>query len=198
MSTGAALLLLLQSGDTPLPVGEGWITLPEAKDHLRIDGDDQDSYVQMLIDGARAWIEQAYGLYPEPRRIPRWYTSLPPQGLLLGVQPVRDVVSVEYSDGQTTQALDSDQYRVIPNGWVLAPTAGATWPVVTGSTGAVQVLLDVGYPDRASLDQNIRMAGLLLIGHWYRNRESVSVGASVDEMPLGASALLMPYRWMLR
>jgi N-acetylglucosamine-6-phosphate deacetylase len=41
----------------------------------------------------------------------------------------------------------------------------------------------------------IEQGALLLIGHWYANRESVVVGVSVAEMPMATKSLWMPHRW---
>ncbi|EKH6499149.1 head-tail connector protein [Providencia rettgeri] len=40
---------------------------------------------------------------------------------------------------------------------------------------------------------DVRLAALLIIGHWYANRESVVVGASGTQLPLGFDVLLQPY-----
>lgn len=41
---------------------------------------------------------------------------------------------------------------------------------------------------------NIKAAILLICGHLYANREDVAVGVSVAALPMGAHALLQPYR----
>lgn len=41
----------------------------------------------------------------------------------------------------------------------------------------------------------IEQGALLLIGHWYANRESVAVGVSVAEMPMATKSLWLPHRW---
>lgn len=41
----------------------------------------------------------------------------------------------------------------------------------------------------------IEQGALLLIGHWYANRESVVVGVSVAEMPMATKSLWLPHRW---
>ena len=38
------------------------------------------------------------------------------------------------------------------------------------------------------------LAILLLIGHFYANREAVNVGNIVTQMPLAVDALMQPYR----
>ena len=46
-----------------------------------------------------------------------------------------------------------------------------------------------GVIDNPSIDQ----ATLMLIGHWYAHRESVSE-TSMNEVPMGVTSLLTPYR----
>lgn len=45
------------------------------------------------------------------------------------------------------------------------------------------------------ITKSIEQGALLLIGHWYANRESVVVGVSAAEMPLATKSLWMPHRW---
>lgn len=42
-----------------------------------------------------------------------------------------------------------------------------------------------------SIDQGV----LLLVGHWYANRESTVIGSISAEMPMATRALWMPHRW---
>lgn len=54
-----------------------------------------------------------------------------------------------------------------------------------------------GYADDPApilLNYDVKAAMLLLIGHWYANRESVAVGQTVAEVPFAVEALLQPYR----
>ncbi|MCL6744432.1 head-tail connector protein [Kosakonia sp. R1.Fl] len=48
--------------------------------------------------------------------------------------------------------------------------------------------------DRLLLDDDIRTVMLLLIGHWYANREAVNIGNITSEIPLAVEALLQPHR----
>ena len=48
--------------------------------------------------------------------------------------------------------------------------------------------------DRLLLDDDVRTAMLLLIGHWYENREATIAGQAVASLPLAVDALLQPYR----
>ncbi|WP_369463461.1 head-tail connector protein [Citrobacter braakii] len=54
-----------------------------------------------------------------------------------------------------------------------------------------------GYADDPApilLNDDVKAAMLLLIGHWYANRESVVIGETVSQVPLAVEALLQPYR----
>lgn len=56
---------------------------------------------------------------------------------------------------------------------------------------------DDGYDtdeNRLLIGEDIRTVMLLLIGHWYANRESVVVGQTVSSLPLAVESLLQPYR----
>lgn len=48
--------------------------------------------------------------------------------------------------------------------------------------------------NRLLLDDDIRLVVLLLVGHWYENREASVTGVSVSTLPLAVEALLQPYR----
>lgn len=42
--------------------------------------------------------------------------------------------------------------------------------------------------------EDVKAAMLLLIGHWYANREAVNIGNITTEIPFAVEALLQPYR----
>lgn len=44
------------------------------------------------------------------------------------------------------------------------------------------------------IEDDILLALLLLVGHWYENREQVSVGSTITSFPFGFESLLDPYR----
>lgn len=48
--------------------------------------------------------------------------------------------------------------------------------------------------DRLLLNDDVRTAMLLLIGHWYANREAVNIGNITSAVPFAVEALLQPYR----
>lgn len=44
------------------------------------------------------------------------------------------------------------------------------------------------------LDDDLTTAMLLLIGHWYENREAVAMGTIATQVPMAVEALITPYR----
>ena len=45
-------------------------------------------------------------------------------------------------------------------------------------------------PDQMGLTPDVEQAILLLVGHWYANREEVVIGAAANQVPMGVNALL--------
>lgn len=45
------------------------------------------------------------------------------------------------------------------------------------------------------ITKSVQHGALMLVGHWYANPESVVVGVTGAELPMGTRALWMPHRW---
>ena len=44
--------------------------------------------------------------------------------------------------------------------------------------------------EQMALTDDVKQAILLLVGHWYANREEVVIGAAANQIPMGVNALL--------
>lgn len=56
---------------------------------------------------------------------------------------------------------------------------------------------DDGYADdcdRLLLTEEVQAAMLLLVGHWYENREATVTGQSTSKVPLAVDSLLQPHK----
>lgn len=49
-------------------------------------------------------------------------------------------------------------------------------------------------PDALLYGEDVKMAMLMLIAHWYTNRETVSTGSTTSVLAFSTEALLQPYR----
>jgi uncharacterized phiE125 gp8 family phage protein len=172
------------------------VTLAEAKAHLRVDISDDDTLIDGLIASARRYFEEA------ARRAlitQTWRLSLDgwPSGdeIELPRPPLQSVTSVIYKDqdgNATTWAaanyiVDTDSE---PGRIVLA--YGQSWPTgVLYPANPIQITYKAGYGDAgSSVPTQMKQAILLLIGHYYENREDTIAGTTIKAIPLGVHSLI--------
>jgi uncharacterized phiE125 gp8 family phage protein len=98
------------------------------------------------------------------------------------------------TDG-ATQTLATNQYTVITSetGGKIVPAYNVTWPSVRWQYNAITVRMVVGWlaPEFPS---DLRQAMLLLISHWYENRETVVIGQAPSALPMATEAILSGYK----
>ena len=172
------------------------ITLAEAKLHLRVDFDDDDTLIagqivtaREVVEGIarRALISQSWDLvldaFPGER-----YIELP-------LPPLQSVTSVIYVDEDGDEHTFSstnyvvDTYRE-PGRLVL--TSSASWPSDTlQETAGVRVRFVAGFGDDGDdVPAKYKQAILLMVGHYYEHREAVSDERLLETLPVGVQALL--------
>ncbi|MCT8506142.1 head-tail connector protein [Chromohalobacter moromii] len=180
------------------------IELADAKLHLRLidSRDDADSYtaedtlIQALIDAAVRYAENHTQARIASPTVSKVLDGFPAQdgAIELPWSPVIAIESLEYVDPEgVEQTLDASTLRldtrpIMPT---LSPQYGSDWPRTIDEPESVTISATVGYE---TIPPDIRVALLLLVGHWYENREQVITGAITSEVPMGVAALLAPYR----
>lgn len=183
------------------PPAEEPVTLTEAKNHLRVDLTDDDSLISALIVAARehaeaitrrAFITQTLKLSLDafPANNGPIYVPMPP---LQSVNSLKyfDTDGMEQTLTEGTDFLvdnESEPGRITP-----APDTG--WPVTQNRPNAVSVEFVAGFGDASKVPQGIKQAILLMVGHWYENREAVTMqGNNAGELPMAVDSLLMMHR----
>lgn len=169
-----------------------FISLAEAVAHLRLEPGDDDAYVTALLGAAQAhlegpggWLGRAVGV-----QTLEWRGQPCGSTILLPYPPFRSLVSVRYgAEGADEIALDTltvepQRFRAA----AITPNSGS-WP--TGSD--LRVTYVAGYAPGDPEAMPIRQAILLMVGHWYRNREAVT-DTPMAATPLAVDALLAPLR----
>jgi uncharacterized phiE125 gp8 family phage protein len=116
------------------------------------------------------------------------------QAIRLWKGPVTAVVSVKYDDSEGVERTLADYRLIEGTNAKLLPAFGVSWPVTASGPGTVRIVYTAGYATDevpSALDQAV----LLLLGHYYANREAVHAGdrAGAVELPLGVEALLASY-----
>lgn len=184
------------------------ISLIEAKAHCRVEIDDDDGLLAGYILAARQHLEmetrrsfltQTWDLTIDDEWPVHRKAGVNRSRIVIPRSPLQSVTSVTYVDlSGNTQTLATSQYRVAKadtDEWFLEPAYDVVWPSVRRVSAAVTVRFIAGYGSNpGDMPEPIRQAMLLLVGHWYENREAVNVGNIVNEMPLAVDSLVFPFR----
>jgi uncharacterized phiE125 gp8 family phage protein len=172
------------------------VTLEEAKTHCRVDFNDDDALLEGHIAAAREYCEN----FTRRQFVTATYAlrmdDLPDE-IVLPRPPLASVTSITYVDATgSTQTLSSSLYTVdtyVEPGRIV-PAYNATWPSVRGHTNDVVVTFTCGAAV-ANVPARAKQAILLLVGHWYENREEIGIGNIVTKIPTAADALLHSLSW---
>lgn len=173
------------------------LDLEEVKAHLRTIDDDEDGLIGGLIDAVTSYLDGWSGILGLALVTQTWrqaHDGFPNNGQLrIPLGPVTGTPTISYYDEAGSQQPFSD-FHVATDaiGPMIVLRDGASWPTTGIRPDAVAVTWQCGYGDAANVPAAIRQAALLLIGHWYANRETA--GASMAEQPIAVSALLAPFR----
>lgn len=162
------------------------ISLADAKLHLRVDGDTEDTLITMLISSAREAAEHELGRALITQTWELVLDAFPAAEIEIRAAGVLSIVSIKYLDAAgAEQTLDSGAYALDAEtapAYVL-PAAGEEWPGTADSANAVRVRFTAGFgASGSSVPANIRHWMLLHIGTGYRNREHQAQGVSVAEL----------------
>lgn len=177
------------------------VSLAEAKDHLRVDGDDEDTLIEALVGAARAWVEETYGRALTTQTWDLALNGFPRcRWISIPRAPLQSVTSLTYYDEDlsTSTVFSSANYQVdtLRTPGVLALKNNVFWPTDTlrPSSGVV-VRFVAGYgATAASVPEPIKQAIKLLAGTMYLHRETEVTGTIVARIGFAADALLASYR----
>lgn len=187
------------SSGTPASSSEP-VSLAEAKLHLRVDHDDEDDLIQGLIEAAREKAETftRRRLLETTEILELDRFPLGGGAIKLPWTPLVSVTSITYLDADgDSQTLDSASYRVVADkvSASIALEYDYSWPGTRAVPAAVRVTYVAGFGASASdVPRAIRQGMLLLIAHWYENREAVAFNAAAMPLPLGVESLFYTQR----
>lgn len=169
------------------------VLLAEAKAHLREDGDEQDALINGLIEvaygHAEKWTGTAFAAATWDYTMPA-FPACATGAIRLPKAPVQSIGSITYFDADdASQTLPATGYRLNAGDGIIAPRP--SWPSAYDRVDAVTVRFTAG----GLTPPEVKSAMLLMIGHWFMNREAVADG-SLAELPMGVYALLNLHRQM--
>lgn len=190
--------MLYRTQQTVEPTSEA-LLIDEVKDHLRVDTSADDNYIQSLIKTARMMTENTIDKALLTQTWKFYFDGFPRCDVIeIPKAPIQSITSVEYVDTDgTTQTWASS------NNWSLDTTGimpriildyDQTWPDTEGSRNNVIITGVFGYTSLDAIPEPIKHAMMMLIGHWYENRENTLVNGTVLSMPFATKALLDQYK----
>lgn len=162
------------------------VSLDEARRQVRVTESYDDDFLAGCITEARDYCEMHTGRTLAEATF-RLVSSSFADCMPLAV-PLLSVQSVSYFDTDNTeQTLDPSFYYVADYGIELQP--GQSWPDVYERKDAVMIEFTAG-----ACPPSARRAILLLVAHYYENREAVNVYANTKPLELAVSSLLHELR----
>ena len=174
--------------------GESLLSLEACKEHLKVDGEDEDFLIKALRDASIQVIELYCGIKLRSTPGLEWRAACFPHrsmmALPLCVSPVTQIEAISWRDAAGDKVAGApDAYRLSSRGDIL-PAYGAGWPV--GAAGEVSVIFTAGYPaDQAP--PALLAAVRLFLGHLYKNREAVTDRGTEAEIPFGVRQICAPF-----
>lgn len=152
-----------------------FVQLSEAKLHLRVDGTDEDALIGLFINAAEQAAIKAMdrGVYADNTALQAAMTAAP--AALTAATAAKDAAVVA-AEAMTDADEKAAALRVAEAAYLRALVAYR------------QVF------DGIVVNDQIKAAVLLTVGHLYANREDAVVGASVSALPNGADYLLQPFK----
>ncbi len=153
-----------------------FVTLAEAKLHLRVDGADEDALIGLYINAAEQSAVSLLdrGVYVDGTALGAAKAAAP-AGLAAATATYTAAIAAAQALADTTEQA--------------AATQAAEYAYLRAQVAYRQTM------DGIVVNDQIKAAVLLTVGHLYANREDVVVvGASVAALPNGADYLLQPYK----
>lgn len=175
------------------------VSVAEAKAHCRVDSNDEDALIQGLIYTARDYIETVCNRVLMTQTLDYWLQDWPDGDTLkLPRSPAQSVISVTwYNPAGTPTVFAASNYGVdmVTEPGRIVLSSGAAWPGdELRVTNGIAVRFVAGWASAAAVPRSVKQAMLLLIGHWFENREATTFGAVSREVPFAVESLLLNLR----
>lgn len=173
--------------------GEAILKLEACKEHLRVDGDDEDDLIAALRDASIEFVERYCAVKLFSTEGMEWRAAGFPgsRTLALSVSPVTAITAVEWQNADGDAVVGEPAgYRITARGDVL-PAIGTAWPSCVG--GEVAITFTAGYPEGAA-PPSLLAAVRLFLGHLYKNRDAVTDRGTEGEVPFGVRQICAPFR----
>lgn len=183
------------------PPSSSPVSTAEAKAHLKVMDNNSDTMIAGLVAAATQHLEGRSGILGRSLMTQTWETrfdAFPGRcggRIELPMPPLQSVSWVKYVDpAGVLQTVPTEDYVVDAQHMIgrIRPAYQTLWPVTRDEEGAVRIEFVAGYGNASAVPSPIKQAILMLVGHWWLNREAV--GQSGGPHAMAVDALTMPFR----
>ncbi|MBZ0215982.1 MAG: head-tail connector protein [Fimbriimonadaceae bacterium] len=185
---------ILRTGPASEPV-----SLVEAKLHLRVDSDGEDTLIQSLLIAARVHLETLTNRVFITQSWTIMRDAWPDSNVLeLQIGPISAVEEIRvFEDDDIVMVISPTQYLVdtgtVPSRIAMRGHAG--WPRPGRVLSGIEIDVVAGYgPAAGDVPQALRQAILLLTAHWFENRDQAARAGAGLPVPGGVEAIVGSYR----
>tara|TARA_R110002020_G_scaffold451901_1_gene666120 strand:- start:11150 stop:11749 length:600 start_codon:yes stop_codon:yes gene_type:complete len=174
------------------------VTLEAQKKHMYVDHNDDDDYIQILINLAERYTEIITQRYLGTQSWTLSIDAFPVKenGLIQILRnPVQSITAINYLDTDgNSQLLATSEYVVDSKSAPcrIVQAEGSTYPGTKDTLNAVTITFDCGYDTIKALNEQnpaIAHAVKLIAAEWYENREDAQ-DVRLESIPHGAAQLL--------
>lgn len=167
----------------------GLLSLADAKAHLKVEHSDEDDLITALIETALDAIENMTGQLLGSTDCHLLADAWHSQAFTFG--PITRIDAVKYYDETNTLVeLNATHYWADIQSTPARITFSAPPSVYTDRHQAIRIECVAGH---SSLPKPLRQAALLLVGHYYENRQLTS-SLKVNDVPMAVEFLVNPFR----
>ncbi|MCP5017105.1 MAG: phage gp6-like head-tail connector protein [Ketobacter sp.] len=170
------------------------ISLAEAKMHSRVDSTDDDEIIRLYIAAAREYVENWSGTAIVESTYAFYFDIWQSEYNIY--KPINSITTFEYKNADNVgvyggSLTGSDYHYNSSQG--LITLGNSVMTDIYNQSNAVKITAVVGQENIGEIRSDVKQAMLLMIGHWYENREEVSV-VQLHQIPMGAKDLLASVR----
>jgi len=173
---------------------ESVLSLAEVKNYLRVDFNDDDNLISVLIKSSVNQVESLIQKSLISTELEFLMDGFPKNGneFSLSIYGVTEISSIKYFDeNDTLQTWDSSNYTIDLDSFRtrIGLNTNSTFPTTNDKYHSVVVRFKSGKPNAASVEEDIKNALLLIIADMYERRED-----RILKYPKASEVLLNPYK----